>query len=64
MEADEPRATRMAALTALSREDLDPLSVDECEARIAVLETEIARTRSRIEKAARIQVNADAIFRR
>jgi uncharacterized small protein (DUF1192 family) len=64
MEADEPRAARDASLAALSREDLDPLSIAECAERIAALEAEIRRTRDRMDKAAKIQSSADSIFRR
>jgi uncharacterized small protein (DUF1192 family) len=50
-------------LDRLVRQDLDPLSVAELEARIAALEGEIARTRARIERAATHRASADALFR-
>jgi uncharacterized small protein (DUF1192 family) len=51
-------------LNALRRQDLDPLSVAELEARIAALEAEIARVRARIDKAVNHRATADAIFKR
>lgn len=65
MDADDslPRARR--DLTAdLAREDLDPYSVAELEARIAALEAEIARVRGKIERAVNHRASADALFRR
>ena len=51
-------------LTLLVRQDLDPLSVEELEARIAVLEGEIARVRAKIEAAVNHRASADAIFKK
>jgi uncharacterized small protein (DUF1192 family) len=51
-------------LTLLGRQDLDPLSVEELNARIAALEAEIARTKSKIERAVNHRASADAIFKR
>jgi uncharacterized small protein (DUF1192 family) len=51
-------------LTQLTREDLDPLSVEELHARIAVLEGEIARVRARIETAVNFRASAEAIFKK
>lgn len=51
-------------LDLLRRQDLDPLSVAELEARIAALEREIARSREKIERAVNHRATADAIFRR
>jgi uncharacterized small protein (DUF1192 family) len=51
-------------LTQLVREDLDPLSVEELEARIAALEGEIARVRAKIESAVNFRASADAIFKK
>jgi uncharacterized small protein (DUF1192 family) len=59
--APPPRAGDPVAL--LGRQDLDPLSVAECEARIAALETEITRTKLRRDKAIHHRASADAIFR-
>jgi len=51
-------------LTLLVREDLDPLSVDELRARIAVLEEEIARVRGRIDAAVDHRANAETLFKK
>ncbi len=51
-------------LTALVKQDLDPLSVAELEARIATLTGEIARAREKIEAAVNHRASADAIFKR
>ena len=51
-------------LTQLVRQDLDPLSVEELNARIAVLEGEIARVRAKLENAVNFRASADAIFRK
>lgn len=48
----------------LSRQDLDPLSVDELVARIALLEAEIARTRAKISTAVNHKASAEALFKR
>jgi uncharacterized small protein (DUF1192 family) len=50
-------------VTLLGRQDLDPLSVAECEARIAALEAEIKRTKLRRDKAVLHRASADAIFK-
>ena len=51
-------------LTQLVRQDLDPLSVAELEARIAALEGEVARCRQKIERAVNHRASADQLFRR
>ncbi|HEX8445633.1 MAG TPA: DUF1192 domain-containing protein [Sphingomonas sp.] len=51
-------------LALLARQDLDPLSVAELHARIAVLEAEIRRTRQQAEHAVNHRATADALFRR
>ena len=51
-------------LAALVRQDLDPLSVDELNARIAALEGEIARSRARIDHAVNHRASAESLFRR
>ncbi len=63
MDGDEPRARPDDALLALARQDLDPLSIAELEARIAALESETARARAHIERAGRHRSAADALFR-
>lgn len=50
-------------LVELGRQDLDPLSVAELEARIIALEAEIARTRARIAFAASHRASAEDLFR-
>jgi uncharacterized small protein (DUF1192 family) len=51
-------------LARLCRQDLDPLSVEELERRIALLEGEIARSRARIAASTHHRSAADALFRR
>lgn len=51
-------------LTALRRQDLDPLSVEELNARIVSLESEIARTKSKINAAVNHRASADSLFKR
>ena len=51
-------------LTLLVRQDLDPLSVEELNARIAVLEGEIARVRAKLENAVNFRASADELFRK
>lgn len=58
----EPRAQRGEALTALSREDLDLVSVGDLQERIEALEREIARSRAAIEAKQSKKNAADALF--
>ncbi|HJQ18152.1 MAG TPA: DUF1192 domain-containing protein [Allosphingosinicella sp.] len=51
-------------LTLLTRQDLDPLSVEELEARVATLEGEIARIKAKIEAAVNHRASADALFKK
>jgi uncharacterized small protein (DUF1192 family) len=51
-------------LAMLTRQDLDPLSVDELKARIALLEAEIARAQAKIEHAVNHRANAESLFKR
>lgn len=51
------------ALAALTAQDLDPLSVQELEARIATLEAEIARTRRKMETAVTHRASAHDLFK-
>ena len=51
-------------LTMLVRQDLDPMSVEELNGRIVILEAEIARARARIEKSVNHRASADALFKR
>jgi uncharacterized small protein (DUF1192 family) len=50
-------------LSQLARQDLDPLSVDELHARIAQLESEIVRARTRIDRAFNHRANAEGLFK-
>ncbi len=51
-------------LTLLTKQDLDPLSVEELEARIAVLEGEIGRVRTKMESSVNFRASADALFKK
>ena len=51
-------------LTLLVKQDLDPLSVEELHARIAMLEGEIARVKAKIEAAVNHRASADQLFKR
>jgi len=64
MDSDEnlPRPGEPIAL--LVKQDLDPLSVAELEARIAALEGEIARVRHHMQRAVNHRASADALFKR
>jgi uncharacterized small protein (DUF1192 family) len=64
MEPDDALPRPSDLLSQLVRQDLDPLSVAELEARVAALEGEIARCRQRIERAVNHKASADALFRR
>lgn len=58
-----PEGSRDGPLTALIREDLDRLSIAELEARVAVLEGEIARCRRKIQGAVNHRAIADELFK-
>jgi uncharacterized small protein (DUF1192 family) len=51
-------------LVLLARQDLDPLSVEELEERIAALEAEIARVKSKKAAAVDHRASADALFKK
>ncbi len=51
-------------LKLLTKQDLDPLSVDELQARIAVLESEIARVKAKLENAVNFRASADELFKK
>lgn len=51
-------------LKQLIREDLDPLSIDELNERIAALKAEIARCEAKIGTASSHRSAADALFRK
>ncbi|MEO1169744.1 MAG: DUF1192 domain-containing protein [Pseudomonadota bacterium] len=65
MDLDELFAKRPGdPLTLLCKEDLDPLSVEELETRIAALEGEIQRVRAKIDGAVSHRKAADEMFKR
>ena len=51
-------------LSALTKQDLDPFSVDELRDRIDILDAEIARVRRKIDGAVSHRAGADALFKR
>jgi len=63
MDLDDSPSRPDDVLDRLVRQDLDPLSQGELEARITVLEGEIARVRTRIQRALNHRASADALFR-
>jgi uncharacterized small protein (DUF1192 family) len=63
MEDNLPRKV-VDALAQLQRQDLDPLSVSELDARIASLEDEIVRTRRKRDFATSHKASAEALFRK
>ena len=60
--APPPRAGDPVAL--LARQDLDPMSVTELDARVAALEAEIARVTAHKQRAVNHRASADALFKR
>jgi uncharacterized small protein (DUF1192 family) len=64
MDSEEnlPRPNEPIAL--LVKQDLDPLSVAELEARIATLEGEIARVKNHMQRAVNHRAIADELFKR
>jgi uncharacterized small protein (DUF1192 family) len=65
MDPDDLFAARPdAPLALLAAEDIDRLSVDELDARVAALEAEISRTKARREFAVNHKSSADALFKR
>ncbi len=63
VDGDEPRVRPDDALNAVVRQDLDPLSVAELEARIATLEGEIARVKAKIQLAVNHKASAESLFK-
>ncbi|HEX8668153.1 MAG TPA: DUF1192 domain-containing protein [Allosphingosinicella sp.] len=51
-------------LALLTRQDLDPLSVDELHERIRMLEEEIARVRTKIDASVSHRASAEELFRK
>ena len=62
MDDASPRPDDPVAL--LMRQDLDPLSVEECDTRISALNAEIARTQTRRDKAVNHRASAESVFKR
>jgi uncharacterized small protein (DUF1192 family) len=51
-------------LTLLTRQDLDPLSVEELRARIETLEGEIARVKAKLDASVSFRASADELFKK
>jgi uncharacterized small protein (DUF1192 family) len=51
-------------LKLLTRQDLDPLSVDELHARIAILEAEIARVKAKLDASVSFRASVEDLFKR
>ncbi len=65
MDADELFPNRPADPPALlAKQDIEPLSVEELDARVAALEAEIVRTKARREFAVNHKASAEALFKR
>ena len=64
MEPDDLPKRPDDPLALLSRQDLDPLSVEDLGRRIAALEAEIVRTTAKMKAAINHRASADALFRR
>ncbi|MGR4891407.1 DUF1192 domain-containing protein [Sphingopyxis sp. LARHCG72] len=64
MDDDDLPRRRDDVLAALIKQPLDPLSVDELDDRIAVLEGEIARIKAHRSAATSQKAAAEALFRK
>ena len=64
MDDELPRAKADDVVAALVKQDLDRLSVGELDERIAALEAELARTRTKRAGAASFRNAADSLFKR
>jgi len=51
-------------LKLLSKQDLDPMSVDELHDRIALLEAEIGRVKAKLEASVSFRASADELFKK
>ena len=51
-------------LVALARQDLDPLSIEELQARIEALKTEIARVEAHMDRASKHRSAAEELFKK
>jgi len=65
VDADDflPRRSESDILGLLARQDLDPFSVAELEARIALLHAEIDRTQQKLSSAVNHKAIADSLFK-
>jgi uncharacterized small protein (DUF1192 family) len=63
VDADEPRARPDDLLTNLVRQDLDPLSLAELDARVDVLRAEIERVQAHRQRATLHKVSAESLFK-
>ncbi len=63
-EPAEPRRARGQALVEASREDLDLYAVNDLQERIDILQAEIERTRTQIDRKLSGRAAADALFNR
>lgn len=64
MDDDDLPRRRDDILVALTKQSLDPLSVEELKDRVAVLEAEIARTGAHMAAAGAFKANAEALFKK
>ncbi|MCW5646499.1 MAG: DUF1192 domain-containing protein [Sphingopyxis sp.] len=64
MDDDDLPRRRDDVLAALTRQPLDPLSIDELDGRIATLEGEIARVKAHRAAATSHKAIADALFKK
>ncbi len=62
-EADLPRK-KSDSLADLAREDLDRLSIADLDARIAALEAELERSKTKRDGAAQFRAAADSLFKK
>ena len=62
MDEDDRPSLKGDAASRLAGEDLGPYSQDELAARVALLETEIARVKAHSSKASATRAAADALF--
>ena len=51
-------------LTLLTKQDLDPLSVHELNARITILEAEIVRVKQKLESSVNFRATAEGLFKK
>ncbi|MBD3734530.1 MAG: DUF1192 domain-containing protein [Sphingopyxis sp.] len=64
MDDDDLPRRRDDVLAALTKQSLDPLSIEELDERIAVLANEIERAKAHKAAAGNFKANAEALFRK